>query len=134
MKTEDARKALEAARVEANKIGKAVSVVVVDSAGTLVIMERVNNSTPFTAVVAEGKAVASAVMGRPSAQIAETAQRFPSMVNSMALRMGGRFMAVQGAVPVLDASGAILGAVGVSGATAEEDEQIASAGAAAIGG
>ena len=134
MKTEDARKALEAARAEANKIGKAVSVAVVDVTGTLVILERVNNATAFTAVVAEGKAVASAVMGRDSAVIAETAQRFPAMVQSLVTRMGGRFMAVQGAVPVLDATGAILGAVGVSGAAAEEDEQIARAGAAAMGG
>ena len=134
MKTEDARKALEAARAEATKMGKAVTVVVVDNTGTMVILERLNNANPFTAIVAEGKAVASATMGRTSAQIAETAKVYPALVQSMVTRLGGRFMALQGAVPVLDASGAILGAVGVSGAASEEDEQIASAGAAAIKG
>ena len=54
-------------------------------------------------------------------------------MSALSTRLGGRFLALQGAV-VLTEDGDAAGAVGVSGATAEEDEEIARAGAAALGG
>jgi uncharacterized protein GlcG (DUF336 family) len=134
MKTENARRALEASRAQAEKMGKAVSIVVVDATGTPVVLERMEGARRFTTLVAEGKAVASALMGRESAGIAEMMNRFPSIVNSFSMRVGGRFMAAQGAVPVLDEAGESVGAVGVSGAAADEDEQIARAGVEAMQG
>ncbi len=86
----------------------------------------------FTAVVAEGKAAASAFMGRDSVQLQGMAERSPAIVAALTTRLGGRFVAHQGAV-VLVRDGEVAGAVGVSGASAEEDEQIARAGAAAFG-
>lgn len=132
MKTDDAKKVLEAARVKATEIGKPVSVAIVDTAGAMVVFERINDAPPFTAVVAEGKAAGSAFTGRDSAMLATMQQNNPAIVSLITERLGGqRFAPAQGAVPIRGASG-LIGAIGVSGATSQEDEEIAKAGAAAL--
>ena len=130
MKTETARRMLEASRAKAAEIGKSVSVAIVDTAGVLVLLERMNDAPAFTSVVAEGKASASAFSGRDSAGLATMAQNVPALTNAMAARLNGRFVPLQGAVVIRDADNEIAGAIGVSGATSEEDEQIARAGLA----
>jgi uncharacterized protein GlcG (DUF336 family) len=134
VKTEDAKRMLEAARAKATEIGKPVSVAVLDAAGAMLVFERINDAAPFTAVVAEGKAQASAFTGRDSAQLAGMAQNVPALTNALTTRLNGRFVPVQGAITLRDASGGIVGAIGVSGATAEEDEAIARAGAERLNG
>lgn len=131
MRSDDARRVLDAAKARARDMGKAVTIIVVDAAGLPVVLERVDDAAAFTAVVAEGKASASAFMGRDSAELQGMAERFPALVAGFATRLGGRFVALRGGV-VLREDGAVVGAVGVSGATAEEDEEIARTGAAAL--
>ena len=132
MKTDDAKRVLEAARTKAAEIGKPVSVAIVDAAGAMVVFERINDAPPFTAVVAEGKAVGSSFTGRDSALLANMAQNNPAIMNMISSRLAGqRFAPAQGAVPIRTASG-LVGAIGVSGATSEEDESIARAGAAVL--
>jgi uncharacterized protein GlcG (DUF336 family) len=131
MKVADARRILEACRVKADEIGKPVSVAVLDASSTMLIFERMNDSAPFTAFLAECKASGSAISGMPSGTLADLAERRPALVAKLSERLNGRFVAVQGAVP-LRQDGIIVGAVGVSGATSEEDEQIALAGAAVL--
>jgi uncharacterized protein GlcG (DUF336 family) len=58
------------------------------------------------------------------------AQSLPLIINSLMIRYEGRFVPAQGGVVVRD-GGEVVGAVGVSGATSEEDEAIARAGAEA---
>ena len=132
MRSDEAKRALDAAKAKAAELDKAVSIIVVDAAAIPVMLERVGDAAAFTTVVAEGKACASAFMGRDSAELQGMAERFPSLVQGMATRLGGRFVALQGGV-VLRRNDAVEGAVGVSGATAEEDEEIARAGAEAFG-
>ncbi len=133
MKTEDARRMLEAARAKATEIGKPVTVAVLDASGALVVLERFDDAPPHTAVVAEGKGAASAFTGRDSGALAAMAQNATPVFNAIVARMQGqRFVPHQGAVPVRDQNG-IAGAVGVSGATSDEDEAIARAAAAAYG-
>jgi uncharacterized protein GlcG (DUF336 family) len=107
-------------------------VAILDAAGAMVVFERLNDAPPFTAIVAEGKAAGSAFTGRDSATFAGMAQNAPAVLATIAKRLEGqRFAPHQGAVAVKDAAGDIVGAVGVSGATSEEDEAIARAGAEA---
>ena len=128
MNTETARRMMDAARTSAIELGKGVSIAIVDAGGNLMCMERVNDSAPATTFIAEGKAVASAMMGRDSAKLTFMQENFPKILDAVASRVGGRFVAVQGAVVVLDGK-VTAGAVGVSGATSEEDEAVARAGA-----
>lgn len=131
MRSDDARRVFDAAKARARAMDKAVTIIVVDTAGLPVVLERVGAPAAFTAVVAEGKASASAFTGRDSGELQGMAERFPALVAGLATRLGGRFIAIRGGV-VLREDGAVAGAVGVSGASAEEDEEIARAGAGAL--
>jgi uncharacterized protein GlcG (DUF336 family) len=132
MDTVTARRMMDAARASALELGKGVSIAIVDAGGNLICMERVNDAAPATTFIAEGKAVASVMMGRDSGKLAFMQENFPTILQAVSQRVGGRFLAVQGAVVVLNGK-ATEGAVGVSGATSEEDEAIARAGAGAYG-
>ena len=128
MKSRAARQIMDAAREKAEEVGKPVSVAIVDAGGTLMAMERLGDAPSATVMVAEGKAVASAVMGRDSGRLEAMAQSLPTIINSLTIRYNGRFVPAQGGVVIRD-GGEVAGAVGVSGATSEEDESIARAGA-----
>jgi uncharacterized protein GlcG (DUF336 family) len=130
MKSDAARRMMDAAREKAAEIGKPVSVVIVDAGGTMMALERMGDAPSATVAVAEGKAVASAVMGRDSGRLEAMAESLPTIINSLMMRYEGRFVPAQGGVVVREA-GNIVGAVGVSGATSDEDEAIARAGAEA---
>jgi uncharacterized protein GlcG (DUF336 family) len=132
MDTVTARRMMDAARASALELGKGVSIAIVDAGGNLICMERVNDAAPATTFIAEGKAVASVMMGRDSGKLAFMQENFPTILQAVSQRVGGRFLAVQGAVVVLNGK-ATEAAVGVSGATSEEDEAIARAGAGAYG-
>lgn len=131
MQTADVTRVIEAAKVEAVKIGTPVTITVLDLAGVTLGLERWGDPGTFTSIVADGKANGALTMGRDSSQLEAMAERAPAVVNALIARTGGRFVAVAGAV-LLKQGEVIVGAVGVSGATAEEDEQIAKAGAAAL--
>lgn len=131
MKTTEVTSVLAAAKAEADKVGKGVTITVLNSAGVCLGLQRIGDPGTFTSVVADGKANAAVTMGRDSSQLAGMVERAPAMVNAMIARTGGRFVAVAGGVVIMQ-GGEVVGAVGVSGATADEDDQIAKAGAAAI--
>jgi uncharacterized protein GlcG (DUF336 family) len=131
MKSDAARAMMDAAREKAEEIGKPVSVAIVDAGGALMALERLNDAPSATVLVAEGKAVASAVMGRDSGRLEAMAESLPSIINALMMRYEGRFVPAQGGV-VVRQGGTVIGAVGVSGATSEEDESIARAGAEAF--
>jgi glc operon protein GlcG len=124
---EQARKTASAAVAEAKKNGWNVAAAVVDPAGVLVFYEKMDGTQVGSAQVAIDKARSSAQFRRPT-------KVFEDAVN------GGKtaFLGLQGAVPLegglpLVVAGKIIGAVGVSGATAQQDGQCAKAGAEALG-
>ncbi|MPZ23798.1 MAG: heme-binding protein [Dehalococcoidia bacterium] len=133
MKTQQALDILVAATDAARKLGKPVTVAIVDTAGCLVALQRVNDASGFSAVVAEGKACTAAIMKRDGSEAAQLVERFPALAASMAVQTNGRFFPMQGGLLVRDEDGA-LGAIGVSGATGDEDEAIARAGVSAVSG
>lgn len=130
MRSDAARQMMEAASQKAAEIGKPVSVAIVDAGGSLMSLARLDDAPSATVLVAEGKAVASAIMGRDSGRLEAMAQSLPLIINSLMMRYEGRFVPAQGGVVVRE-GGSVIGAVGVSGATSEEDEAIARAGAEA---
>jgi glc operon protein GlcG len=131
MKSEEAQRMMTAAKAEAAKLGKSVSIAILDAGGLMMAFERYNDAASFTAVVAEAKASASVFMGRDSGALAAFATNAPAIMATVSARLGGRFAPHQGAVVIRNADG-VQGAIGVSGATSEEDEQIAKAGLAAL--
>lgn len=104
------------------------SIAVVDTGGNLLYLERRDGSFPASAHIAEGKAHTAAVFRRAT-------KDFEDIVNTKhrtTMVALPDFTPLAGGVPLV-ADGQVVGAVGVSGAaSADQDEQIARAGAAAF--
>jgi glc operon protein GlcG len=122
----EAKQALDAAEAKAVELGVGLSCAVVDSRGALVAMTRMDSARYFTADVAAGKARASAAFGAPSGGLSRIASLGLDTVIE-----GGKMLFLQGAVPIMK-DGQPVGALGCSGAAAQQDEDAANAGVAAM--
>ncbi|MSQ33431.1 MAG: heme-binding protein [Dehalococcoidia bacterium] len=125
----EAQKIMRAAQASAKALGINVSISVVDPRGDLVASVRMDGARFFTPDVARGKAMVSAMFGQASAALAERAS--DPIFQGLNQMQQGRLMFGQGAVPITKGS-EIVGAVGVSGGTAQQDEDVAKAGLAAL--
>ena len=120
-----AKKIAGAAEAEATKRGATVVIAVVDDGGHLILLERLDDTQVASVEVAIGKARTAAIFRRPS-KVFEDQVREGRVA---ALALPGA-TPLQGGVPII-ANGKVIGAIGVSGNTPQEDEDIAKAGAAA---
>ncbi|MGE0703165.1 MAG: heme-binding protein [Vicinamibacterales bacterium] len=121
----EALNALEAARAAAAGLKVNLSCAVVDSRGDLVALTRMDGARFFTTDVARGKAQVSALFGQPSGGLAQfAASPFFSNLNTAAQ---GRLYPIQGALPIMR-GGQLIGGIGCSGATSQQDEDAARAG------
>lgn len=123
-------KALEHAR--AKNFAK-LTIVVLDEAGNLKAAQREDGASMFRYDVALGKAWGAVAMSCSSRKLAERAKGNQNFFLTLASTAQGRFLPQQGAVLIRDASGAILGAAGISGASGDEDEECAAKGVEAAG-
>ncbi|MEZ1315138.1 heme-binding protein [Pseudomonas fluorescens] len=119
---------LAAARSEAQANQWAVSIVIVDDGGHPLALERLDGATPSSAYIATEKARTSALGRRES-------KGFEDMVNGgrTAFLSAPLLTSLEGGVPVV-VDGQVIGAVGVSGVKAEQDAQVARAGAQCLQG
>jgi glc operon protein GlcG len=125
----EARRVAETAQQAAVSMKLNVTIAVVDTRGDLVALLRLPGSGVNTPDTAIGKAMVSAVYGQPSsASIARATNPTTQAWNDAS---GGRLRYLQGGVPIVR-GGLVIGAVAVSGATAQQDEDIAKAGLAAL--
>jgi len=109
------------------------TVVVLDSGGHLVCAKREDESGIIRVEIATGKAYGALGMGWGSRTMMERAAQNPNFLTAIAAASGGRLVPNPGGVLIRDASGRVLGAVGVSGDTGDNDEIIAVAGIEAAG-
>jgi uncharacterized protein GlcG (DUF336 family)/quercetin dioxygenase-like cupin family protein len=123
---EAADKVAIAAEIEARKRNATVVIVVVDDGGYPLVLKRLNDTQVASVEVGIGKARTAAIFRRPSREFEEQIKngRLASLVLPGATPL-------QGGVPLI-ANGKVVGAIGVSGNTPQEDEDIAIAGAAAF--
>ena len=126
----EAEQILVAAKAKVLEFGARMSVSVVDPRGDLIGMFRTDGASWRTPAISRGKAVAAACFGQASGDLTERSQA-PVMRGLMAME-GGHMIPGQGALPVFR-NGELVGAVGGSGGTAQQDEDSARAGIEAIG-
>ena len=119
---------IQAGHAKALELDIAVSVAVVDEGGRLIAFGRMDRARPMSVDIAVNKAYTSASFQVPTTQLVATAGQ--SWFQSLIVSTQGKIMAVGGGLPVLDAPN-IVGAVGVSGGTEEQDQECARAAAAA---
>lgn len=122
----DVARILAAARQEALARQWPVSIAVVDDGGHPLALERLDGSSPISAYIALEKA-RSAALGR------RETRDYEQMVNAgrTAFVSAPLLTSLEGGVPVI-VDGQVVAAVGVSGVKAEQDAQVAKAGAAAL--
>ena len=119
-----AKKIAAAAEAEAKKRGATVVIVVVDDGGHMLLLERLDDTQVASVEVGIGKARTAAIFRRPS-KVFEDQVRDGRVA---AIALPGA-TPLQGGVPI-ELDGKVIGAIGVSGNTPQEDEDIAKVGAA----
>ena len=120
-----AKHAAEAAETEAKKRGSTVVIVIVDESGHLLVLNRLDDTQVASVEVGIGKARTAAIFRRPSRDFEEQIKN--GRVAALALPGA---TPLQGGIPITLA-GKVIGAIGVSGNTPQEDEEIAKIGAIA---
>ena len=112
--------------VKAQELGVKVAIAVLDAGGHLILIERMDDAGFLSPEIAYGKAFASVAFKRSSAEIQTLSETKPTFFSSVSTMTHGRFLPGMGALPILQED-LCLGAIGVSGAKAAQDEEIAKA-------
>jgi uncharacterized protein GlcG (DUF336 family) len=134
LRLDDARTMISAALAEGARLGlKPLSVIVLDAGGQPLAFERQDGSSNLRFAIAHGKAYGALGLGIGSRAIMNRAEQQPTFVSSVTAAFGGALIPVPGGVLVRDGSGALVGAVGVTGDTSDNDEAAAVAGISAAG-
>jgi glc operon protein GlcG len=124
---EGAKKVAAAAEAEARRNNEGAVIAVVDDGGNLMLLERIDGTFPAGAKVSIGKARTAALFKKPTSFFEEIIHD-----GRTAMVAVEDFTPLQGGVPI-EVDREIVGAVGVSGAAnQQQDEAVAKAGAAAI--
>lgn len=129
-----ARTIISTARASSRASGfKPMTVVVLDVGGHVVAVEREDGSSNKRFEIAYGKAHGALALGIGSRALMARAEQQPYFIVAATSAVGGALIPVPGGVLVRDGAGQLVGAVGVSGDSSDNDEAIAVAGVAAVG-
>jgi len=110
-----------------------LAIAVLDARGALKLFVAEDGTSLKRGEIAQGKAAGALAMGMGSRSLFTRSQQQPAFIAAVTHAVGGALIPVPGGVLVKDASGALLGAVGISGDTSDNDEVAALAGIAAVG-
>lgn len=130
VKLEDARRIIAAAEVKAKELGQPMNIAVVDEGGNLVSHARMDGAWIGSIDVSINKAFTSRAFDISTQALGENSQpgqQFYGILTSN----HGRVMVFAGGVP-LTRDGRIVGAVGISGGSGEQDQAVAESAAAAF--
>jgi uncharacterized protein GlcG (DUF336 family) len=125
---EQAKKAIAAGQAEARKNNWPVAIAVVDNHGFLVAYEKMDNTQTGSVQVSIDKAVSAAMYRRPTKAFQDAVAGGGAGLRSLNLRGAS---AVDGGLPIV-VGGKIIGGVGVSGVTADQDGMVAKAAAEGV--
>lgn len=115
-----------AAEVEGSRNGWNVAIAIVDAAGGLILFHRLDDTQPASETIAIGKARTAARFKRPSKLLEDSVAS-----GRIALLSLEGVIPMQGGLPII-VEQQVIGAIGVSGVTAVQDEQVAQVGLAAF--
>ena len=130
MRLEDARRIIAAAEKKAAEIGQPMNIAVADEGGNLVAHARMNNAWIGSIDIAQKKAFTSRAFDISTKDLAAHSQSGGQFFGIHASN-NGKIMIFAGGVP-LKKDGKVVGAIGVSGGSGEQDQAVAEAGAKAF--
>lgn len=125
----DARTAVDAARAKSDELGVAMDIAVVDAGANLKAFARMDGAWLGSVDIAIKKARTARLFDMATGEIGKLSQPGGSLYGIE--HSNGGLISFPGGVPILR-GGAVVGAIGVSGSTVENDHAVAQAGAAAI--
>jgi len=124
---EQAKKVMAGAEAEAKKNSWPVAIVILDSGGQMVMMQRLDNTQWGSVDIAKEKARTAVALRRPTKVLQDGIAQ--GGVNLRFLSTG--FSVLEGGIPIVR-EGKIIGSIGVSGVTSQQDAQTAQAGQDAL--
>lgn len=127
---EEARRVIAAAEKKADELGQPMNVAVVDEGGNLVAFERMANAWLGSIDISQKKAWTSRAFDISTKDLATHAQSGDQFFGIHASN-GGKVMIFVGGIP-LKRDGKVVGGIGVSGGSGEQDHAVVEAGAAAL--
>jgi uncharacterized protein GlcG (DUF336 family) len=130
VKLEDARRVIAAAEKKAKEIGQPMNIAVADEGGNIVAHVRMDNAWIGSIDISMKKAYTSRAFDIPTKDLATHAQSGGQFFGIHASN-DGKIMIFAGGVP-LKKGGKVVGAIGVSGGSGDQDHAVAEAGAAAF--
>ena len=107
---------------------KPLTVVVLDNGGHVIAVAREDGASNNRFEIAYGKAHGSLALGMGSRALAARAEQQPTFISAVNSILDGKLIPVPGGVLIRDAKGDLVGAVGVTGDTSDNDEIAAVAG------
>jgi len=127
----DAEKAIAAARKRAVKLKTQMCIAIVDSGGALKAFHRMDDAWVGSIDIAIKKARTAVFFGMPTSQIGKLSQPDGPLYGIEHSNDG--LITFPGGLPIVDSNGVMIGAIGVSGSSVENDHDVAQAGVAPIG-
>ncbi len=126
----DARRIIAAAEKKAQEIGQPMNIAVADEGGNLVSHVRMDNAWLGSIDISINKAYTARAFDLPTKDLAKNSQSGDQFFG-IHVSNGGRIMIFAGGIP-LKLNGKVVGAIGVSGGSGDQDHSVAEAGAAAF--
>ena len=129
---EEAKRMAEKAIQKAKELGIKISVAVYDANGHLVLLERMDEAAWITPDLAMGKAftaIAFRLLSEKHSDSGAVGRNFSeaqSLLFSLSLKYDGKIIGRQGGLPIIK-DGAIIGGIGISGGSPDQDEACAKA-------
>ena len=134
MKLAAAREMVDATLAHArSKSMSPLAVIVLDARGALKFAAAEDGTSLKRAEIATGKAHGALAMGLGSRTLYTRVQKQPHFFAAVTHAVGGMMVPVPGGVLIRSADGELLGAIGISGDSSDNDEEAALAGIAAVG-
>lgn len=127
---DQAEAAIKAAKAKAAEINTLMNIAIVDAGANLVAFARMDNAWLGSVDIAQKKARTARYFDMPSGEIGKLSQPGGPLYN-IEFSNGG-LISFPGGIPIKDASGTIIGAIGVSGSTVDNDHTVAQAGVDAL--
>lgn len=127
---EQAETAVKAAKAKAVEIGTLMNIAVVDAGANLTAFVRMDGAWLGSADISQKKARTARYFDMPTGEIGKLSQPGGSLYNIE--HSNGGLISFPGGIPIKNASGEIIGAIGVSGSSVENDHTVAQAGVDAL--
>jgi uncharacterized protein GlcG (DUF336 family) len=99
-----------------------LTVAILDTGGHVIVLKREDDAGILRPDIAIGKAWGSLGMGFGGRELARRAEKMPAFFTALSTVSGGRMVPVPGGALIRNAEGALLGAIGITGDTSDNDE------------